>query len=262
MWTCTILNTGYFRFDGGAMFGTIPKRYWERRYPADDQNGCRVAMNCVLLRRDKQLVVVDTGVGHKALGALSYYRFSEVKELRNEVQALGFSPEQVTDVILTHLHFDHCGGTTYPTADGRLAMSFPHARHHVGCRQWEAFLQPNDLEKDSFRREDLQAVDDAGLLCLHDRPIELYPGLDLQLFDGHTAGQLVVTCRTDKHPLIIPGDIIPTQAHLSDAWISAYDLNPLATLDAKRQLKQQAEMINARWIFYHDAQQTPEESPR
>jgi glyoxylase-like metal-dependent hydrolase (beta-lactamase superfamily II) len=249
-----ILETGFFQADGGAMFGAIPKRAWSRKYPADDANTCRLAMNCLLVWNKDHLVLLDTGVGTKDTGKLSYYHFSALKEIPDLIRGYGFEPDQVTDVVLSHLHFDHCGGCTYRDSLGNLQVTFPRARHWVGSAQYTEFLHPNGLEKHSFRQQDLMPVAEAGLLHPVDEDIDLFEGFRLMLFGGHTAGQLVSVIQTgETETLLFPGDVIPTKAHLSTDWISAYDVEPLVSLYAKIDLERFTLDAKRKIVFYHDA---------
>ena len=235
------------------MFGAIPKKAWSRKYPSDEQNCCCLAMNCLLVWNSERIILLDTGAGNKALGKLSYYGFRERKDLRDLVRLHGFSPEQITDVVLSHLHFDHCGGCTYCDEAGELQIAFPNARHWVGEQQWQNYLHPNALEKDAFRREDMMPVFNAGLIHRIDSDFELCDGFNLKLFDGHTKDQIVSFIKTDVQSwALFPGDVIPTKAHLSSEWISAYDIEPLQSLAAKTALKEWAKHKNVTTIFYHD----------
>ncbi|MDR1436924.1 MAG: MBL fold metallo-hydrolase [Candidatus Symbiothrix sp.] len=253
-----ILPAGFFYADGGAMFGAIPQRAWSRKYPPGEGNCCVLAMNCVLAWNENRVAVLDTGAGSKALGKLAFYRFFDLKDIAALVRSQGFDPEAVTDVVLSHLHFDHCGGCTGTGEPGKPAITFPNAVHYVGKRQWENFLHPHPLEKDSFRAEDIGPVEKAGLLQTVDRDFELFPGFEIELYDGHTAGQLVSSFVSGKERIVFPGDVIPTGAHLSGEWISAYDTHPLDSFDAKERLKEKIKNHPARMIFYHDARQTPD----
>jgi glyoxylase-like metal-dependent hydrolase (beta-lactamase superfamily II) len=249
-----ILNTGFFFADGGAMFGAIPKRAWNRKYPSDEQNCCRMAMNCVLAWNEDRVILLDTGVGDKSLDKLSYYRFHETKDLTELIRMHGFEPEQVTDVVLSHLHFDHCGGCTSVDESGKLKVNFPKAIHWVGRAQWKNYFHPNGLEKDSFRPQDLMPVYESGLLRCIDSDMELTEGFSMKLFDGHTPGQIVSIIETEENEfLMFPGDVIPTRAHLPAEWISAYDTHPLKSLAAKEKLRKIIEGRKGSIVFYHDA---------
>jgi Zn-dependent hydrolases, including glyoxylases len=248
-----ILETGVFLADGGAMFGAIPKRAWSKRYSSDADNCCRLAMNCLLAWSEDHVVLFDTGVGNKRLGFLSYYNFQERKNLVDLIREEGFEPEQITDVVLSHLHFDHCGGCTEDINLFETKVVFPKARHWISKAQLNSFLHPNELEKDSFLLKNITPIMSAGLLRLIDADTKLFEGLDLKLFDGHTRGQIVSVIRTGHETCVFPGDLIPTKAHLSDEWISAYDLEPLKSLIAKKQFKSSLQGENVRVIFYHDS---------
>ena len=254
-----ILETGIFHVDGGAMFGPIPKRAWSRKYPADEDNCCRFAMNCMLVWNEDRVVLFDTGVGNKRLGELAYYNFQKDKSLIQLIREEGFGPEQITDVVLSHLHFDHCGACTEDINLFETNVVFPQARHWVSKMQLNSFLSPNGLEKNSYRLKDITPVMSAGLLRLIDSDFELFNGVQLKLFDGHTKGQIASFVNTGDEICVFPGDLIPTKAHLSDEWISAYDINPLQSLEAKIQFKNLLKEKNVRIIFYHDAYTTNHE---
>ena len=179
-----LIDTGFFHADGGAMFGAIPKTAWSRRYPSDKQNGCILAMRSMLVRDGNgKIVLVDNGAGNKHLKQLSYYNFFDLVDLKDELQRRDVACEDVTDVILTHLHFDHCGYTTQKeeqTGGKHLfKMAFPNAIHWVSRAQWENFLHPNALEADSYFIENMQAVYDSGKLRLIENDTNLCPGIDL-----------------------------------------------------------------------------------
>jgi glyoxylase-like metal-dependent hydrolase (beta-lactamase superfamily II) len=236
------------------MFGAIPKRAWSRKYPSDEGNCCRLAMNCLLVWNENRVVLLDTGVGTRDLGKLSYYHFQDLKELTGLIRLQGFEPHQVTDVVLSHLHFDHCGACTYQDESGKLQVTFPNARHWVGKSQWENYLNPNELEIDSFRPQDVMPVMEAGLLHWVDGDLDLFEGFYLKLFDGHTPGQIVSFIETGKDEILLfPGDVIPTKAHRSTEWISAYDIEPLKSLAAKIKCQELTEKKKENTVFYHDA---------
>ncbi len=148
------------------MFGAIPKTAWSRRYPSDEHNGCILAMRSLLIRTDDgRVILIDNGCGNKQLKRLAYYRFFKLIDLGDRLRTLHIRPEEITDVVLTHLHFDHCGYTTQrDEPDGHLSLSFPNASHWVGRKQWENFLHPNAPENESYYPQNMRAVADAGLL--------------------------------------------------------------------------------------------------
>lgn len=254
-----LIETGRFHADGGAMFGAVPKTAWSRRYPSDGQNGCILAMRSLLVRDGKgKIVLVDNGAGSKQLKQLSYYRFFGLADLEEELRKRGVACEEVTDVVLTHLHFDHCGYTTQKEearADGkpRYRMRFPNAIHWVSRAQWENFLHPNALEADSYFIENMQAVYDSGKLRLIDRDTTLCPGIDLRLFDGHTPGQIAPYITTPGRTYLFAGDVIPLAASVSPLWISAYDTYPVLSYREKMRMLEEAATEQQAVIYCHDA---------
>lgn len=248
-----ILNSGFFYADGGAMFGAIPKSTWIRKYPCDETNTCRMAMRCLLVWNENRVVLLDTGVGSRNLGKLSYYRFQELQDISVQLKQSGFSPEDVTDVVLSHLHFDHCGGCTYIDESGDLQLTYPKAKHWVSQKQWKNYLHPNRLEKHSFREPDMLPVQKAGLLHLIEKGTDLFPGFTMSLYDGHSRGQIVSFIETANGLCVFSGDVFPTSAHLSIDWLSAYDIEPLLSVESRLRLKQEAKGKNAFLVLYHDA---------
>lgn len=256
--TIRLFNAGLFYADGGAMFGAVPRTAWGRRYAADTLNRCTLAMQISLITtQDGRVILIDTGVGTKHLDRLSrsYYAFHSLTDPACMLARLGIAPEDVTDVILTHLHFDHCGGTTRIDPQGRLLPSYPRARVHVSRAQLRECAAPNPLEADSFSAEHIDAVRRAGLLHPVDADTTIHPHIRLSLHDGHTAGQISVTIdRSDGRPgVLFPGDVVPTAAHLSPTWISAYDVRPLASLREKCRLLDHAAARGLTVVFCHDA---------
>lgn len=250
-----VIDTGYFYADGGAMFGAIPKTAWSRRYPSNEANGCVLSMRSLLVSTDdEKVILIDNGAGDKHLRQLSYYNFFDMVDLKEELQKRGITPEQVTDVVLTHLHFDHCGySTRKDVATGRLLPSFPNATHWVSRRQWENFLHPNALEKDSYFIENMKAVEDSGLLRLIDTDTTLCPGIDLRLFDGHTPGQIVPYIAMPERTYVFAGDVIPLAASVSPEWISAYDTWPVISYQEKIRMLEEAARKKQALIYCHDA---------
>lgn len=253
-----LIETGFFYADGGAMFGTIPKTAWSRRYPSDETNGCILAMRCALVCCDNgRTILIDNGAGTKQLKSLSYYRFFDLVDIREELQKRQISCEEITDVVLTHLHFDHCGYTTQlhtePDGSSDYTLAFPHATHWVSRVQWENFLHPNALEKDSFFIENMQAVADKGKLRLIEEDTLLCPEVELRLYGGHTPGQIVPYIRTATETYVFAGDVIPLAASVSPTWISAYDTHPVTSYQEKIRMLEEAAREQQTIIFCHDA---------
>lgn len=250
-----IIDTGYFHADGGAMFGAIPKSAWSRRYPSDDANACVMAMRSLVVKTDDgRVVLVDNGAGDKHLRQLGYYRFFGLADLGAELRSRGIQPEAVTDVVLTHLHFDHCGYTTrMDEATGQLSLSFPNATHWVSRRQWENSLHPNALERDSYFIENMRAAADAGLLKLIDTDTPLCPQIELRIYDGHTPGQIAPYIHTEERTFVFAGDVIPLAASVSPEWISAYDTYPVTSYNEKLRMLEEAAREGQAIIYCHDA---------
>lgn len=250
-----LIDTGYFYADGGAMFGTVPKTAWQRRYPTNEDNTCVLAMRSALITTDDgRVILIDNGAGNKHLKQLSYYKFFDLKELDEELASRGVLPHQVTDVVLTHLHFDHCGYTTFRDKDSReLFLSFPNATHWVSRSQWENCLEPNPLEIDSFFIENIWPVAEAGKLGLINEDIILCPEITLRLFNGHTPGQIVPYIRTPEQTIVFAGDVIPLAASVSPEWISAYDTFPLTSYHEKLRMLEEAALKEQAIVYCHDA---------
>lgn len=253
--TIQLFETGYFYADGGAMFGAIPKTAWSRRYPADESNGCILAMRSALIETaDGRRILIDTGAGRTQMEALSYYRFFRLSDLAGELSRRQAAPERITDVVLTHLHFDHCGSCTRPEGpDGAFAPLFPEARYWVSRPQWENFLHPHPLEKDSYFRESMQAVAERGQLQWVEADCQLGAEIDLRLFEGHTPGQLVAYLHSADQTVVFAGDVVPLAASVSPEWISAYDTRPLDSYTEKIRLLDEAAREKQTVIYCHDA---------
>lgn len=254
MFTIHIIESGYIMADGGAMFGAIPKRAWMRKYKSDENNLCSLSMRCVLAISGDRKILIDTGMGTKHLEQVSYYQPNQLLDLSMALKNYNCTTDEITDVILTHLHFDHCGGAAYKNSEGKVVPTFPNARYWLSCRQWDSFLHPNRLEEDSFFADNIVPVYETGQLHFVDEDMELINGFNLQLYDGHTAGQLVPFIETLEGITVFPGDVVPTSAHVSLEWISAYDICALTSLAEKERLLSKAVDDNYTLIYCHDSQ--------
>ena len=249
-----LVEAGRLGLDGGAMFGIVPKPLWERHVAADERNRISLAMRCLLLRGHGRVVLVDTGMGHKADAA-----FREIyavdhghSALVPGLAALGVQPGDVTDVLLTHLHFDHGGGATERDADGALRLVFPHAAHHVQRRHWE-WAHASPRESASFLPENLDPLAASGRLVLHDGPGEIVPDVEVVLVDGHTRAQQLPLIHGPEGTLFYPADLVPTAAHVPLLWGMAYDIEPLVTIAEKERLLGRAAAEGWLLVFEHDA---------
>lgn len=248
------IETGTFQVDGGAAFGVVPKRVWQKRYPCNDDNFVRLAMRCLLIETGDKLILIDSGTGDKQLEYLKYYDFMGVISFETELNKLGLSCSDVTDVVYTHLHFDHCGGSTRYNSDKTVVeLTFPNATHWVGEAQWKNFLNPNIREGDSYFPENIQPIHEAGKLKMVSENQWLCPDVELRLFNGHTVGQLVSYIHSDKKTYVYVGDVIPLAACLPVAWISAYDTYPITAMEEKKSLLDEAAEKKQILFFEHDA---------
>lgn len=250
-----ILETGSFGLDGGAMFGVVPKVLWERSYaPADDKNRIPMVSRALLIRFDDKVIVVDTGNGEKGDEKFrKIYNIDTSKySLENSLRQFGLSLQDVTDVILTHLHFDHCGGAT-TVIDGDLVPTFPNATYYIQAEQLEWAKNPTEKDRASFLPENFQPLVDAGKLELLYGDTELFRGIYIQTFYGHTKALQAVRIETSEVILFFPSDLCPTAAHIPYPYIMAYDNFPLTTLAEKKAVFPRAYDEGWILIFQHDA---------
>ena len=242
------LETGRFGLDGGAMFGVVPKTLWSRTNPSDERNRIPLAMRALLILDEKRKILVDVGCGHKFPDKLKgIYRLDHSRyTLLGSLEGHGIEPEDITDVILTHFHFDHAGGATC-FRKGRLELTFPSARHYIQQRQWERALKPSEKDRGSYMPMDIEPFHDHPQLTILDGPLELFPGLHLLISNGHTPGLQMVKIQDGDTTLFYCGDMMPTASHLPLPYLMGYDLYPLTTIEEKRHYLQQA--CEGNWII-------------
>jgi glyoxylase-like metal-dependent hydrolase (beta-lactamase superfamily II) len=247
------IETGRFALDGGAMFGVIPKNLWEKTIPSDSSNRIPLALRSLLLQSEDQLILVDTGIGSKfdeKFSGIYKIDFSDYT-LEKSLQEHGFSKSEITDVIITHLHFDHAGGTTFLN-DGSLELTFPNATHHLQGEHWDWAFNPSEKDRASFLRNDFQLLDTYKKVNKLPGPMELFPGVEILVMYGHTQGMQLVKIFDSEKTLLYCSDLIPTSCHIPVPWVMAYDNNPLITMNEKNRLLPGA--AEERWIlfFEHD----------
>lgn len=234
------------------MFGVVPRNLWARVAPPDDENRIAMAMRILVARRPGRTVVVDTGAGVGYGEKLErIYAFDRAAPPALWLKPLAITPEDVTDVFITHLHFDHGGGAALPAENG-WALAFPNAAHHVQRTQWEHAMRPNPRDRASYFHERIEIIADAGALVLHDGDWSLAAGLDALAFDGHTPGQHLPLFSDGKTALFFCGDLIPTAGHFPAAYIMAYDLDPVRSMDEKAAILSRAAGENWALVFEHD----------
>jgi len=248
------IEAGTFQFDGGAMFGVVPKKVWQKRYPCNEDNMCVATMRCLFIDTGERRILIETGCGDKQLDYLKYFNLQGLVDFETELQKFGYSCADVTDVVLTHLHFDHCGGCTYINKETQeLALTFPNAVHWVGEAQWKNFLNPNVREGDSYFPDNMLPVEKAGKLRLINENEWLCPEVELRLFNGHTVGQICCYIHDAERTIVYTGDVIPISGNIPVAWISAYDTYPITAMEEKEKLLKEAAEKNQILFFVHDA---------
>lgn len=247
------IETGRFALDGGAMFGVVPRPLWEKTNPPDGKNRITLAARALLLRGNGRTVLIDTGNGAKFNEKLtSIYRIDMSGfDLVSSLARHGVAPADVTDVILTHLHFDHAGGST-TLSDGEVVPTFPRARYCVQREHWLAAQRPTERDTASFFPEDFMPLHQRGVLDFTEGEGEILPGVTVTLVHGHTAALQCPLISDGRTTLLYCADLVPTVSHVPLPWIMAYDLRPLVTLEEKRRLLGRA--AEAGWIlfFEHD----------
>ncbi len=252
-WTFRAVLDGRFRLDGGSMFGVVPRVLWQKRHPADDSNRIELALRCLLAESGDRRLLVDTGIGERwdDKGRRIYAIERRPHQLLRELEAAGVAAEAVTDVVLTHLHFDHAGGVVQPGPDGPTP-TFPNARHWVQRKHWEWAHAPTDRDRASFHVEGFRRLVELGLLEQVDGAREIAPGARLVPINGHTPGQQMVEFHTGDGTLVYCADLIPFASQVHVPWIMGFDLNPLLTLNEKREFLSRAVEEGYVLVFEHD----------
>lgn len=249
------VETGRFRLDGGAMFGTVPRVLWEKTNPPDARHRIELALRCLLAEGDGRRILVDAGIGGSVFGE----KETEIYDVRNvrtgvaaALQDLGVEPASVTDVVLTHLHFDHAGGIVTKGPDGKPALTFPQARHWLQRRNLENAKAPNERERASYLKDTWQVLEASGRLQLVDGPVEILPEVHAIPSDGHTTGMQLVRIGSGRGALVYCADLIPLTPHVRVAYTMGYDIWPGRLLEEKRALLDEAEREGWLLVFEHD----------
>jgi glyoxylase-like metal-dependent hydrolase (beta-lactamase superfamily II) len=248
-----IIESGFFRGDGGVMFGPVPKKYWSAKYKVDEKNMCIMSLRCLFIVSGDRRILVDNGLGDKHASKLKFFQPFEQKDMREEIRKIGYEPEEVTDVILTHLHFDHCGGSTVLNERQQAVPAYPNATYHLSLKQWQNYRNPSLFEQGSFFADNIEPVYDAGQLQFVLDDIQLNEQVRLELYDGHTPGQIVVLFETEEGNYAFPGDVVPTSLNLALSWLSAYDNSVVVAMEEKKRFMEKAKEDKRMLIFYHDA---------
>jgi glyoxylase-like metal-dependent hydrolase (beta-lactamase superfamily II) len=258
------IETGYFKLDGGAMFGVVPKSIWNNLNPADENNLCTWAMRCLLIEDGNRLILIDTGIGNKQDERFfKHYYLHGTDTLEGSLKRAGFSKDDVTDVILTHLHFDHCGGAVVRTGD-TLLPAFPKATYWSTEKHWHWAVEPNAREKASFLKENILPLQQSGQLKFIEAPrhqnIDFLPNspftdsLTMRFVHGHTESMMLPQVTYKGRTIVYMADLLPSAAHLPLPYIMAYDMFPLTTLDEKTRFLKEALDNDFILFFEHDPQ--------
>lgn len=248
------INTGYFKLDGGAMFGVVPKSMWQKLNPADANNLCNWAMRCMLIEEDDRLILIDNGMGNKQDEKFfSHYFLNGNDTLEGSLAKYGFTKEDITDVFLTHLHFDHCGGSIERNGDD-LIPAFKNAIYWSNERHWEWATHPNDREKASFLKENILPIKESGRLQFIDTTdgIAFTKNIQVRFVKGHTESMMLPQIKFKEHTIVFMADLLPSIAHIPVAFIMAYDTRPLETLKEKKSFLDEARQKNYILFFEHD----------
>lgn len=250
------VNTGYFKLDGGAMFGVVPKVIWNKLNPADENNLCSWALRSLLIEDGNRLILVDNGMGDKQDAKFfGHYHMHGNDSLDGSLARHGFHRGDITDVILTHLHFDHCGGSISRQGES-LVPAFPNATYWSNTRHWEWATKPNDREKASFLKENILPIQESGQLRMIDIPSEGHArfsdNIQIRFVHGHTDGQMLPQVQYKGKTLVFMADLLPSVHHIPVPYVMAYDMFPLTSLHEKKAFVEEAMAGDYILFFQHD----------
>jgi glyoxylase-like metal-dependent hydrolase (beta-lactamase superfamily II) len=249
-----IIDTGFFKLDGGAMFGVVPKVLWNKQNPADEKNLCSWAMRCLLIEDGEKLILVDTGMGNKQDDKFfGHYDLHGEATLHSSIAEKGFSPADITDVLLTHLHFDHVGGAVQFNRDGsRLEPTFANATYWSNEVHWQWASNPNPREKASFLKENILPLQESGQLRFIEDGQSPFASIGLINVDGHTEQMMLPVIQYKNQKIIYCADLFPSSYHIPVPWLMSYDMRPLQTMEEKQSVLQRAVEEQCILFFEHD----------
>jgi glyoxylase-like metal-dependent hydrolase (beta-lactamase superfamily II) len=248
----TTLSDGTFRLDGGAMFGVVPKPLWEKRAPADERNRIRLGLRPLLVRGERTLLI-DAGIGGTMdEKSTDIYAIDRTRNLDHTLADAGLSRDDIDLVLATHLHFDHVGGFTTRGAAGTIVPTFPRARYIVRTAEWDDAAHPHERNRASYREENFKPLADAGVLDLLAGDRTIVPGIRVVRTGGHTMHHQIVVIESGGRTAVFAADLMPTAAHVDEAWIMGYDLYPMDTLRFKRTFVREAIDREYLIFFEHD----------
>ena len=248
------INTGNFKLDGGAMFGVVPKTMWQKLNPPDANNMCTWAMRCLLIEDGNKLILIDNGIGNKQDEKFfGHYYLHGDDSLDKSLNALGFGKDEITDVFLTHLHFDHCGGSVNRKKDGSgFESNFKNAIYWSNENHWKWATEPNAREKASFLKENIMPIQESGQLKFTSEGAEIFPHVKVKYMNGHTDGMMLPHIQYKGKTIVFVADLLPSAAHLPIPFVMAYDTRPLITLKEKAEFIQTAQENDYTLFFEHD----------
>jgi len=248
------IETGNFKLDGGAMFGVVPKSMWSKVYPADENNLANWAMRCLLIETDDRKILIDNGIGDKQDAKfLSHYYLNGSDTLEGSLKKAGVGFEDITDMVLTHMHFDHCGGSIkYNKDKNGFELTFPNATYWTSKKQYNWAVKPNRREKASFLKENILPIEESGHLKLIEEEGEYIPGIVFKMYDGHTDGQVIPHIKVNGKTVVYTADLMPSSAHIPMPWIMSYDTRPLQTLKDRERFYKEALENDYILFFEHD----------
>lgn len=252
-YTAHAIEMGTFSLDGGAMFGVVPKVLWEKENPADEKNRIHMHTRCLLLRDEKnhRNILIDCGLGDKDDARFKDRFKISSYGMEAELARHGLKPEHITDIIGTHLHFDHLGGLTKFDSDGKLTARFPNAKLWIQERNWRHAWNPNEKDRASYLKENFEIYQGDSRLNLLRGPEEIYPGIRTWLSEGHTLGMQIPFISDGTTSILYTADIVPMSAHVRTAWVMAYDCFPLQSIEEKKTLLKECEEKNTVVFFEH-----------
>lgn len=247
------IETGNFKLDGGAMFGVVPKVMWSKKYPADENNLCNWSMRCLLIVDGDRKILIDNGIGDKQDEKfLRHYYLNGDFSLDSSLAKYGFTTDDITDMVLTHLHFDHCGGSIKYNDEGKLVPAFKNATYWTTKAQFEWATNPNRREKASYLKENILPIQESGQLKLIEEEGEFLPNIYAKIFNGHTDGQLIPHIKYKGKTIAFMADLLPAAAYVPMPWIMAYDTKPLISLKDKERFYKEGLEENVILFFEHD----------
>ncbi len=254
-----VLNTGFFKLDGGAMFGVVPKSIWQKTNPADENNMCSWAMRSLLIEDGNRLILIDAGIGDKQSEKFfSHYYMYGNDSLHGNLEKLGFHANDITDVFLTHLHFDHCGGAIVwnESKDG-YRPAFPNATYWSTEQHWKWATEPNPREKASFLAENILPIQESGQLKFIERTGDFtknaFPNIDVLFVDGHTESMMIPHIEYQGKTLVFMADLLPSSGHIPLPYVMGYDTRPLITMTEKKNFLNKASAENYVLFLEHDS---------